>query len=113
MNNKRKIYSVYDSKAEAYGVPFFQRSRGEATRSWITIANDATEDNAIYRHAEDFTLFEIGEFDEHTGHLHPYATPVSIGVAREFKKDVSNGNSQSHPRSLVRTDASDAGSATR
>lgn len=78
-----KIFSVYDSKAEFHNTPFFMQSRGEAIRGFKEMADDGQ--TAIGRHPADFTLFELGEYDnlKATFSLHP--TPVSLGLALELR----------------------------
>ena len=57
-----KIFSVFDSKAELYLTPFFMKTKGEAVRGFEDVAND--KNSAIGRHPEDYTLFELGEYDD-------------------------------------------------
>lgn len=80
-----KIFTTYDSKAEAYLQPFFMKTRGEAIRGWQTVCNDPK--TQFNQYPADFTLFEIGEYDETTGQITPYQAKVSLGVALEFLKD--------------------------
>lgn len=82
-----KIFSVYDSKSEAYMQPFFSPTKGSAVRSFIDSIQDH---NTIFcKHPEDYTLFEIGEFDDSTGILITLTTPISLGLALEYvKKDM-------------------------
>lgn len=77
-----KIVSVYDSKAEAYMQPGYAGTRGAAIRSFSDAINDPK--STIAKHPADYTLFEIGEFDELKGVLHPAKTPISYGVGVEF-----------------------------
>lgn len=77
-----KIFSVYDSKVEAYIQPFFMQSRGQAIRSFGDIAGDKTTN--IGKHPADFTLFELGEFDDSNASFSMHNTPISIGVAIEL-----------------------------
>jgi len=81
---KVKIFTTYDSKAEAYLQPFFMRSRGEALRGWETICNDPN--SQFHKHPSDFTLFEIGEYDEQTGTIETYPAKCALGLALEFVK---------------------------
>lgn len=76
-----KMYSVYDSKAEAYLPPFFASTKGVALRRFITSVNDPDHQFAIY--PGDYTLFEIGEYDDQTGQV-VSCNPISLGVAVEF-----------------------------
>lgn len=80
-----KIFSVYDSKSEAYLQPFFMQSRGAAVRAFVDIANDPS--HAFHKHSADYTLFELGEYDDATASFLTHITPVSLGVALEFVKD--------------------------
>lgn len=80
-----KLYTVYDSKVEAYMKPFFLRNKGEALRSWIEICNDPQ--SQMFKYPSDFTLFEIGEFDENTGKVTPHKTPTSVAMAIDVKKE--------------------------
>lgn len=80
-----KVYSVYDSKVSAYMNPIFLRSKGEAIRVFSAAVTSADHDFCKY--AEDFTLFELGSFDPSTGKFTLHSTPISCGVAIEFRKD--------------------------
>jgi len=78
-----KILSVFDSKVQAYSTPFFMRTRAEALRGWQEVVNDPS--TAFNKHPEDYTLFELGEFNEDTGAIKPLETPNPIGKAIEYK----------------------------
>jgi len=80
-----KLFSVYDSKVEAYMQPQFYRAKGEAIRAFEGAVN--SKDTQFATHAEDFTLFAIGEYDDATGKITCPATPEPIGKAIEFKKE--------------------------
>ena len=62
-----RIFAIYDSKAEAYLQPFFSPTKATAIRSFTQAANDEKTD--FYRFAEDYTLFEIGEWDPVGGEI--------------------------------------------
>ena len=79
-----KVYSVYDSKVEAYLQPFFFPAKGAAIRAFSEIANDKS--SSIGKNPEDFTLFELGSWDDSTAKIEMHSTPVSMGVALEFVK---------------------------
>lgn len=87
MSLKLKMFAVYDSAVKAFDRPFVMRTEGEALRGWDDICND--EGNAICRHPEHFTLFELGEYDTQNGTFQNHETPISRGLATQFKK-VSN-----------------------
>lgn len=96
---KLKFFTTYDSKVEMYLQPFVMRSRGEAIRSWTQICNDPK--TQFNQHPSDFTLFEIGEYDEETGALIPYHAKVSLGLALEFKKETDETMTLAKPLQAV------------
>lgn len=78
-----KIFTVHDSKADYYLPPFFSRSHGEAMRSFETAINKPDHD--FYKHFTDFTLFEIGSYDDQTGVITPIEKK-SLGNGLDFKQ---------------------------
>lgn len=76
-------FAVYDSKAEAYLRPFFAETKGLALRSFVDAVNDPQ--SGMNKHADDYTLFEVGSFEQETGIFSPM-TPVSMGNAVTFKE---------------------------
>lgn len=63
------IYSVRDSKAEAFLKPFFAQKDAIAIR-WLTAAAQDPE-HEFNIHIEDYALYRLGEFDESTGEIIP------------------------------------------
>lgn len=59
--------SVRDAKSEAFGRPFFVVSIGSAIRSFDDEVNRAAEDNSMYRHPEDYSLWQLGTWDDQDG----------------------------------------------
>jgi len=83
MQLRQSVFSIFDSKAEAYNLPFFSPSKPAAIRSFIDAIND--ESTTLSKHPEDYFLYYIGEFDALTGYLE--AQPlVSLGSGLEFKR---------------------------
>lgn len=81
---KIMLYSVYDSKAAVYGQPNFLLNRGTALRAWQDACNDAQSN--VGKHPADFTMFEIGSWDDETGQITMHAAPISLGNALEFQR---------------------------
>jgi len=81
-----KVFSIYDSKAEAYLPPFHMKSNGEAIRAVTDLVNDAKHNFSKY--AQDYTLFAVGTWDDATCKYDLYSTPMSLGVFLEFKTAV-------------------------
>lgn len=79
-----QVYAVYDSKARAFCLPFYAPVEAVAVRNFSAGANDATL--SLCKHAEDFTLFHIGSFDDSTGELVRLSQHVNLGLAANFKE---------------------------
>lgn len=79
-----KIYSVYDAKTETFNRPFFFLTNGEALRSWSDTVND--DKTIFYKHPEDYTLFELGSFDDNNGVVTMLTSPKSLGLAQEYRR---------------------------
>lgn len=82
---KSGIYSVYDSKAQAYMQPFFSHNDSVAIRACGHAANTEGHDFANY--AEDYILFGLGEFDETTGKIEPTDPRSICGIHTLIRKD--------------------------
>jgi len=77
-----KVFTVYDSKMEAYLAPFYAQAQGSAIRMFSDSIND--KNHAFGKHPEDYTLFEIGSYDELTGTLIPLTAHKSLGTGVDF-----------------------------
>lgn len=77
-----KIFTVYDSKAEAFLQPFLFSSTGQALRAFADSVADSNHQFA--RHPEDFTLFELGTYDDNGAKFDLLDTPKSLGLALEY-----------------------------
>jgi len=80
-----KVFAVYDSKAKAYGFPFYFKEKGEALRAFMAWANN--KETAVGRWPEDHALFLLGEFDNHSGKLISVKVPENMGLAQEFVRE--------------------------
>ena len=78
-----KIYSIRDSKAEIYNAPFFQKTHGEAERSFKTLAND--QKSTVCQHPEDFDFWFLGVYNDQTGTIQSLETPQHIAKAISMK----------------------------
>lgn len=76
------VFSVFDSKAAAYLPPFYAPTAGSALRSFMDAISKA--DHPFGKYPEDYTLFELGSFDDSTGKFDCLSTPVSRGTAIEL-----------------------------
>lgn len=80
-----KMFSVYDSKANAYLNPFYARTTGVAIRQFTQAVNDQTHD--FHKFAGDYTLFELGEFNVETGHVTMLKNHANLGLALTYITD--------------------------
>lgn len=80
-----KLFSIHDAKAEFHQNPFFARTKEEAKRLFAQAVNDTAPNNQFNQSPADFTLFEVGNFDEVSGELTPLPK-TSLGNGLEFKK---------------------------
>lgn len=60
-----KIFSLYDLKAQVFTTPFFMIHTGQAVRACIDLGTD--QRTTVGRYPNDFTLYQIGVFDDQTG----------------------------------------------
>ncbi len=81
----KKVFAVYDSKAEYYKNPFMLTTVGEALRMFGDIVNDGRSE--INLHPEDYTLMQIAEYDEIKGEYKNIPANISLGTGIEFKKE--------------------------
>ena len=83
---KHHIFTIFDSKAEAYLPPFFLHQKAMAVRAFTDSVNNP--ESAISLHPGDYTLFHIGEFDDSNAQI-TLATSTSMGNGVEFIKPAS------------------------
>lgn len=75
------IFSIRDSKAEAFMQPFFVQAEGVAKREFGNLVADKT--HAVGRHPEDYTLMMVGTWNEVTGNIE-HVEPKSFGNGIDF-----------------------------
>lgn len=71
-----KAFSVRDSKAEVFNTPFFQKTHGEAERSFRELVRDPKTMPGKY--PEDYDLYYLGEYDDQTGKMELIASPQHL-----------------------------------
>jgi len=79
----QKMYSVRDAKSEIFHPPFFQKTHGEAERTFHKLCND--EKSSMFIYPEDYDLYYVGEYDDNTGKLAPLDTPQHVQKAVQMK----------------------------
>lgn len=80
-----KAYSIRDSKAEVFNLPFFKHTHGEAERDFHQLVNDSQSMPGKY--PDDYDLYFLGVYDDKTGKLDFLDTPQHIQKAVALKRD--------------------------
>jgi len=78
------MYAVYDHKAKAYGQPKLDYNTATCLRWFSDLVNK--DGHPWQAHPEDYTLFQLGEYDDQSGMILPLTTPTPIGKAVEYVK---------------------------
>lgn len=79
------IFAVKDLAVQAFGIPFFVRSKGEAIRSFTDEANGkGSANSAIHAHPEDYELYELGVYDDEDAALVPHQKPIHVVRAKDL-----------------------------
>mgnify|MGYP000426986884 CR=1 FL=1 len=81
---QKKVYSIHDTKAEAFIQPFFAPTDGLALRMFEDNVNN--KDSQLNMHPEDFNLYQVGQWDDNKGLIEPETPPKHIGTAIEYLK---------------------------
>lgn len=79
-----KMYMIYDSKTECFAQPAFFPNKGTALRAVMEAAHDSQTNLAKY--PGDFTVFEVGEFDDNRGVIDMYPAKINLGTVLEFQR---------------------------
>ena len=93
-----KIFTIKDTKAEAYLSPMFIKTTALAIRSFQTCANDPEHDFAKF--PSDYTLFEIGIYDEEKGEIKMHDAKINLGLASEHIQPKKYSNQTAHIQQL-------------
>lgn len=83
------IYAVYDSGVGAWMSPMYMRNRGEATRWWQEVCNNP--ESRLNKHPSDYTLFELGTYNDLDASFDLMCSPSKVGVALEFIANSDRG----------------------
>lgn len=71
-------FSFFDSKTGLFSQPFYSVARAAAVRAAVDYARDPS--SAFFGHHEDYTLFELGTFDDNTGVLTSHTALENLGL---------------------------------
>lgn len=71
-----KLFAVRDLKADSFGAPISVATKGLALRSFQDVCLDARSEIAKY--PEDYSLFELGDYDPNSGVIVSHQAPKHI-----------------------------------
>lgn len=77
-----KVFAVRDVKADAFGSLICVSTQGLATRSFLDACLNPQSPMAQY--PEDYSLYELGEYDPNSGSVIGHKLPVLICTASEL-----------------------------
>ena len=76
------VFSVFDEKAGVYGNPIFVAKRGAAVRSFSDAVQE--EGSKFAKHAGDYKLYYLGDFDNVSGELIKLKAPEFVAHASDY-----------------------------
>jgi len=71
-----KAFSIRDTKSEVFNTPFFQKTHGEAERSFRELVKNP--DSMPGKYPEDYDLYYLGTYDDQNGLISPLPTPQHL-----------------------------------
>ena len=77
-----QVFTVYDTKSQAYLQPFFLQTEGQAIRAIADCVNDP--EHQFARHPGDYTLFALGTFNDEIAKFNVHETPRALHVLVEL-----------------------------
>lgn len=81
------VYAIYDSKSRSYSMPYFAINDQVALRSFMQLALD--NGSEVGRNPEDFSLHQLGTYDNETGTLFDESKKLNLGLAAALKEKVN------------------------
>lgn len=79
---KQHVFTVYDIKADAYLPPFIEMTVDLAKRRMQMCVADGT--HLFAQFPDDFTLYELGIWDDNKGEVTMHKAMVSHGLASRY-----------------------------
>ncbi|WNK14224.1 MAG: nonstructural protein [Microvirus sp.] len=82
------VVAIKDTAARVFGTPFFVVAAAQAIRSLKDEVNSKDSTSDVNRHPSDFELYELGHFNDDSGALVSYDSPVLIARAKDLQDAV-------------------------
>jgi len=82
-----RIFCFKDSKSGSYGPPITSQTRGIFFRD---VMEELTKGQAIWaRHPQDFSIYELGEYDARQGEIRLYDVKNCLGLVQDLRSSVN------------------------
>lgn len=81
---KLVVLAVFDSAVSAFNRPFFTPARGAGIRAFMDECVRRDKDNPMFNHPQDFSLFQLGTWDEESAQFEQNSVPERIALASDF-----------------------------
>lgn len=78
----RKVFTIFDAATKTYSPPMLYRTIEEAIRVFRREVNEPT--SQLSRYPADYSLFELGTFDDETSIFQCHMTPMRVASAHEL-----------------------------
>lgn len=79
-----QVLSAFDKKARSFLQPFYASHMDVGVRSFKEAAN--TPEHQVCKHAQDFALYRLGQWDDESGKFELFPQPVHLAEALALKK---------------------------
>ena len=81
-----RVFILKDDKSATYGMPITSPTRGMFIRE---LQEELSRGNAIFaRHPQDFSIFEVGQYDPRTGELTMYESKTCLGLVQDLRSSL-------------------------
>lgn len=82
--DRSKIFIFKDDKSKSYGFPIAMETKGMFLRQ---VQEELQRGQMIWaKHPQDFSIFEIGEYDVLTGQIFMYESKNCLGLVQDFRQ---------------------------
>lgn len=83
------VFSIYDSAISTWLTPMYARNKGEMLRNFADAVSDPQ--SKLAKHPGDYSLFEIGTFDDDKCKFDLLKAPIRLCLAMDFVKPPAEG----------------------
>lgn len=89
------MFSIHDQTAEVYNKPFLSPNAALARRGFLEHIATGDKEHDVVKYPSEFSLYEIGSYDDNSAQLHPHQVPIFIcrgtdKLTGDISNDISN-----------------------